>query len=169
MNHYRHITLSEKESGVVSMPSGLHQVEVKLSLDEVWNFVKDMDNWAPLVPGYIDHKKINERQSTWEFKSDVGIMKKKVNLLIDIKEWIEPTRVTFQLKGINEKFTGNGYFEAESISPNRTKMVGFLDINAEGAMSSLVNNILKTTIPKTAEEMAIAIAEKLEEFKGNFA
>lgn len=151
------------------MPSGLHQVEVQLPINKVWEFVKDMDNWAPLVPGYIDHQKLNDRQSTWEFKSDVGIMKKKVSLFIDIKEWVEPVKVTFQLKGINEKFSGNGYFEAEAIGTNRTKMIGFLDINAEGAMGSIVNNVLKTTIPKTAEEMANAIAEKLEELKGNYA
>jgi carbon monoxide dehydrogenase subunit G len=148
------------------MPSGMHQVEVHLPIEEVWNFVKDMDNWAPLVPGYIDHKKLSERQSTWEFKSDVGIMKKKVSLFIDIKEWMEPTRVTFDLTGINEKFTGSGYFKAESVGLNKTKMTGYLDIVAGGAMGSIVNNILKTTIPKTAEEMALAISSKLEELKG---
>lgn len=149
------------------MPSGMHQVEVHLPIEEVWEFVKDMDNWAPLVPGYIHHKKINERQSTWEFKSDVGIMKKKVSLLIDIKEWNAPVKVTFQLKGINEKFTGEGYFEAEALGRNRTKMTGYLDIMAVGPMGTIVNNILKTTIPKTAEEMAMAISQKLEELKGN--
>ncbi|HLO12462.1 MAG TPA: SRPBCC family protein [Pseudoneobacillus sp.] len=153
----------------MKMPSGMHQVEVQLPIVEVWEFVKDMDNWAPLVPGYINHNKISENQSTWEFKSDVGIMKKKVNLMITIKEWNEPTKVTFDLKGINEKFSGNGYFIAEEVGAFKTKMTGFLDINAEGAMGSIVNNILKTTIPKTAEEMAIAISLKLEELKGNLA
>jgi carbon monoxide dehydrogenase subunit G len=149
------------------MPSGMHQVKVQLPIKVIWDFVSDMDHWAPLIPGYIDHKKINDRQSTWEFKSDIGIMKKKVNLLIDIKEWVEPTRVTFDLKGINEKFRGSGYFEAEATNPNQTKMTGFLEIIAEGAMGTMINNILKTVIPKTAEEMAIAISTKLEEINGD--
>lgn len=149
------------------MPSGMHQVEVRLPIENVWDFVKDMDNWAPLVPGYIGHKKINERRSTWEFKSDIGIMKKKVSLLIDITEWNEPNLVTFNLKGINEKFTGNGYFQAEVVGNCLTKMTGYLDIVAEGAMGSIVNNILKTSIPKTAEEMAVAISARLEELNGN--
>ncbi|MFD2445564.1 CoxG family protein [Bacillus sp. CGMCC 1.16607] len=147
------------------MPSGLHQVIVGLPIDEVWDFVKDMDHWAPLVPGYIHHQKINDRKSTWEFKSDLGFMKKKVSLMIDIKEWIEPTRVTFDLAGINEKFSGSGYFEAEAISSQKTKMTGYLDIQAEGPMAGMVNNILKTVIPKTAEEMAIGISAKLEKLK----
>jgi carbon monoxide dehydrogenase subunit G len=149
------------------MPSGMHQVEVHLPIEEVWEFVKDMDHWAPLVPGYIKHQKLNDRQSTWEFKSDIGIMKKKINLLIDIKEWNAPTKVTFQLTGINEKFKGSGYFEAEPLGRNQTKMTGFLDILAEGPMAAIVNNILKTNIPKTAEEMANAISDKLKELHLN--
>jgi carbon monoxide dehydrogenase subunit G len=149
------------------MPSGMHQVEVHLPIENVWDFVKDMDNWAPLVPGYIGHQKINERRSTWEFKSDIGIMKKKVSLLIDITEWKEPNLVTFNLKGLNEKFTGHGYFKAEKIRSNLTRMTGFLEIVAEGAMGSIVNNILKASIPKTAEEMALAISGRLEELNGN--
>jgi carbon monoxide dehydrogenase subunit G len=161
---YGHIS-GVKKKGEYKMPSGMHQVKVHLSIEEVWDFVKEMDHWAPLIPGYIHHEKINEHQSTWEFKSDIGIMKKKVSLLIDIKEWKEPTKVTFSLKGINEKFSGNGYFEAEYIDENITKMTGYLDILAEGVMGSMINNILKTSIPKTAEEMAIAISNKLEALK----
>lgn len=149
------------------MPSGMHQVEVHLPIENVWDFVKDMDNWAPLVPGYIGHQKFNERRSTWEFKSDIGIMKKKVSLLIDITKWNEPNLVTFNLKGLNEKFSGQGYFKAEEVGNNLTRMTGFLEIVAEGAMGSIVNNILKTSIPKTAEEMALAISGRLEELNRN--
>jgi carbon monoxide dehydrogenase subunit G len=151
----------------MDMPSGIHQVEVHLPIKNVWDFVKDMDNWAPLVPGYIGHQKFNERRSTWEFKSDIGIMKKKVSLMIDITEWNEPNLVTFNIKGINEKFTGHGYFKAEEVRARVTKMTGYLEIVAEGAMGSIVNNILKTSIPKTAEEMALAISGRLEELNGN--
>lgn len=149
------------------MPRGMHQVEVHLPIENVWDFVKDMDNWAPLVPGYIGHQKFNERRSTWEFKSDIGIMKKKVSLLIDITKWNEPNLVTFNLKGLNEKFSGQGYFKAEEVGNNLTRMTGYLEIVAEGAMGSIVNNILKTSIPKTAEEMALAISGRLEELNRN--
>ncbi|WP_412850212.1 hypothetical protein [Brevibacillus invocatus] len=50
----------------------------------IWEFVSVMDKWAPLVPGYISHEIINDRQSTWTFMGDIGIMKKKVSLKIDI-------------------------------------------------------------------------------------
>ncbi|MBS4196411.1 CoxG family protein [Lederbergia citri] len=145
------------------MPSGMHQVEVDLPIYKVWNFVKDMDNWAPLIPGYIQHRKFTNRQSIWEFYSDIGIIKKKMSLMVTIKEWIEPTKVTFDLKGESGKLSGGGYYLAESIGKNKTRITGHLDITARGAMGRMVNEVLKSYVPKVTEEMVMAIAAKLEE------
>jgi carbon monoxide dehydrogenase subunit G len=143
------------------MPSGIHQVDLELPIGVIWNFVKDLDNWAPLVPGYVNHEKINQRQSTWEFKGDIGILKKKVSLMIDIKEWTPPHKVCFDLKA--EKYVGEGYFEAREINKNKTTLIGFLEVTAVGAMETMKNSLLKTAIPKSAEEMALAISSKLVE------
>ncbi|AZU61305.1 CoxG family protein [Neobacillus mesonae] len=147
------------------MPSGMHQIELDLPIEDIWNFVKDMDNWAPLVPNYIQHEKLTDRKSTWEFKSDIGILKKKISLIIDIKEWLEPTRVSFELKGKSEKYGGEGYFEAKPINLNRTKLTGFLEVNAIGKMAIAVNSKLETALPKAIEEMSLAICSKLGELK----
>ena len=61
-------------------------------------------------------------------------MKKKVSLLIDIKEWNEPSRISFDLKRSNEKYLGKGYFEAKALNKNKTRVTGFLEINATGPM-----------------------------------
>lgn len=145
------------------MPSGMHQVEVGLPVNKIWDFVKDMDNWAPLVPGYIQHQKITDRQSTWEFFSNIGFIKKQINLMVTIQEWIEPTKVTFNLKGLNEELSGGGYFLAEVIDKNTTRMTGFLEITAGGAMGPMVNTLLKSSLPRLTKETTIAIATKVEE------
>lgn len=145
------------------MPSGTHSKELDVSIERIWDFVKDMNKWAPLVPGYIEHDILSETQSTWVFKGDIGIMQKTVKLKIDITEWIEPTRVTFNLTGINENFSGNGYFEAEKLSGEKTKMTGHLDITAKGMMGAMINAILKSFVPKTAEELTEAIGDKIIE------
>lgn len=147
------------------MPSGTHTKLMDLSIERIWDFVKDMNKWAPLVPGYIEHEILNERQSTWVFKGDIGIMQKTVKLKIDITEWTEPTRVSFNLTGLNENFAGNGFFEAEIVSSDQTKMIGNLDITAKGMMGPMVNAILKTFVPKTAEELTEAIGSKIIEIE----
>jgi carbon monoxide dehydrogenase subunit G len=151
-----------KEGREIEMPNGTHTLELPVSIDKIWGFVSDMDKWAPLVPGYIEHEILNDRESTWSFKGDLGFMKKTVKLKIDITNWIEPTKVTFNLKGISDNFDGGGYFEAEAIDDSLTVMTGHLDITAKGAM---INSILKSFVPKTAEELTQAIAAKIEEIE----
>lgn len=148
------------------MPSGTHELEIDLPIEKIWDFVSDMNRWAPLVPGYIEHEILSETQSTWIFKGDIGIMQKTVKLQIDITEWREPTLVTFDLKGLNENFAGNGYFQADAISESKTKMTGNLDITAKGMMGPMINAILKNFVPKTAEELTKAIATEIENVNG---
>lgn len=143
------------------MPKGTHQVTLDLPIEKIWEFVSDMDRWAPLVPGYIEHEIINERESTWTFKGDLGFMQKTVSLKIDITEWTEPTKVTFNLTGLNENFAGNGYFIAESISEKQTTMEGHLDISAKGMMGPMVNAVLTSFVPKTAQQLTDAVANEI--------
>lgn len=145
------------------MPDGTHEVALDVPIMKIWNFVSDMGNWAPLVPGYIEHEILNERQSTWTFKGDLGLMKKTVKLQVDITEWIEPTTVKFHLTGLSEKFTGDGYFQAKAISDSKTNMTGNLNITAKGIMGRVINPLLKSFVPKTAEQLTIAIVEEIEE------
>ncbi|MEG0440137.1 SRPBCC family protein [Solibacillus cecembensis] len=143
------------------MPQGTHTLSVPLSIETIWEFVQDMNNWAPLVPGYIEHEILNENESTWAFKGDLGFMKKTVKLKIDIKEWNEPSAVIFDLSGLSDNFKGGGYFKAEKVSDNETLMTGNLDITAGGMMGPMVNQILVKFVPQTATELTEAIVTKL--------
>lgn len=145
------------------MASGKHEITVNVPIEKVWDFVKDMDHWAPLLPGYISHEKLSEVQSNWTFKETIGFVKKKIILKVTIKEWLEPTQVTFDLEGINESITGYGYFLAESLTRDDTKITGFLEMEAHGALAPVMNGVMKSSLPKTGQELTSAIAEKLKE------
>ncbi|MGM0875330.1 MAG: CoxG family protein [Bacillota bacterium] len=147
------------------MPSELYKVEVNLPINSIWSFVSVMDNWAPLVPGYIEHEILNDSESTWKFKSDFGVIKKKVHLKVDITSWREPTKVTFNLTGINEKITGVGYFEAQTIDANNTLMIGYLDFTAEGTMAKMINSKLKKNLAEMTKELTESIVSKVEELE----
>ncbi|MDQ0175278.1 CoxG family protein [Bacillus chungangensis] len=148
------------------MSNGVHTIDLDLPIYTIWNFVSDMDHWAPLIPGYIEHEMINERISTWKFKSDLGIIKKTIHLQVNIKEWKEPTKVTFDLTGINENFAGHGYFQAEALEEKKTRMTGCLDITAKGAKAPMINAVLKSYVPKTTTEFSEAVAKRMEETAG---
>ncbi|MDW0117762.1 SRPBCC family protein [Sporosarcina thermotolerans] len=143
------------------MPSGTHSTELDLPIKKIWDFVSDMNRWAPLVPGYIEHTILSNTQSTWTFKGDIGIVQKTVKLQIDVTEWREPSLVTFDLKGVHDNFVGNGHFKADATSNSTTLMHGNLDIAAKGVMGPMINAILKSFIPKTVEEFTNAVAEEI--------
>lgn len=143
------------------MPNGTHTIELPVPIEKIWDLVSDMNKWAPLVPGYIEHEILSDKQSTWKFKGDLGFMKKTVKLQIDIQEWIEPSKVTFDLKGLSDNFTGGGYFIAEKITDSSTSMTGHLDITAGGMMGAMVNSILKNFVPETAKELTEAIGAEI--------
>ncbi|MGZ0052477.1 CoxG family protein [Brevibacillus gelatini] len=145
------------------MPQGIHDIELPLPIGTVWKFVSVLENWVLLVPGYISHEVIDERRVTWTFTGDIGIMKKQINLQVDITEWNEPTEVKFTLTGINENFTGEGYFRAEALGEARTKMTGFLDITAKGLKAPMVNSILKSHVPQLTTDLAEAVASRMRE------
>ncbi|AMM93361.1 SRPBCC family protein [Peribacillus simplex] len=143
------------------MSEGLHSIILPVPIRTVWGFVSSINRWAPLVPGYINHEMINDGTLIWEFKSDLGLMKKKIKLEVNILEWNEPDKVTFKLKGLNEKFEGHGYFLAEQCSSGQTKMTGCLAITAKGAKAPIVNALLKTYVPQMIIEFSEAIAQSL--------
>lgn len=145
------------------MPSYTHQTKVNVPIGSIWNFVSNISNWAPLVPGYIAHEVLNEKESTWSFKTDMGMLKKKIELKVNIMSWQEPTKVTFHLTGLNEKFTGHGYFEAALGKHNKNLMTGALDITAEGMMAKVANSLLNTSLPEITAELTEAVAAKMEQ------
>lgn len=145
------------------MPSGTHHEELNVPIIKVWDFVSDMNNWAPLVPGYINHKILNDRESYWEFYGDIGIMRRKIKLHVTITKWEKPSKVTFDLKGENEKFTGSGYFEGIALDGAKTEMTGNLDITATGLKAPVINPVLTSFVPKTAKDLTKAVANKIKE------
>lgn len=145
------------------MPQGIHEIELDVGIAKVWEFVSVLEHWIPLVPGYISHEIIHDRQVIWTFIGDIGIMKKTISLQVDITEWTPPTAVRFTLMGTSGSFAGEGYFTAKSLGERRTRMTGFLDITAKGLKAPMVNSILKTHVPQLTKDLAEAMAARIRE------
>jgi hypothetical protein len=90
------------------MPEVEYTTVVNLPPEQVWDFVKDMNNWAPFLTGYQKHEILSETDSIWTLKGDVGMLARTVELKAHITEWNGPERVSFTLAGINELVDGGG-------------------------------------------------------------
>lgn len=87
-----------------------YSTTTRVPVETLWDFVKEMDHWAPFVTGYQHHEKQSETESTWTLKGDVGVLARTLTFRVRITEWNGPERVRFELEGVNEPMTGAGTF-----------------------------------------------------------
>jgi carbon monoxide dehydrogenase subunit G len=95
------------------MPEVEYVTTMRLPPDTVWEFVRDMNNWAPMLTGYQKHVIENETDSVWTLKGDVGVLSRMVQLKFHVTEWRGPERVSFTLTGLNEPVEGGGTLAIE--------------------------------------------------------
>ncbi len=88
-----------------------YTASAKLPIETIWDFVREIDNWAAFVTGYQSHQKRSETESIWTLKGDLGVMARTLSFQVDITEWAGPERVRFEMKGLNEPMQGSGCFE----------------------------------------------------------
>jgi carbon monoxide dehydrogenase subunit G len=96
------------------MPEVEFTTRVGRPREVVWEFVKDMSNWAPYLTGYQAHEILSDTDSIWTLKGDVGVLARVVKLKAHVTEWNGPSRVSFTLTGLNEQVDGDGTLEMEA-------------------------------------------------------
>ena len=97
------------------MAEHTHTLTTHLAAEAVWDFVRDMDRWAPFMLGYQAHEQHDERESRWTLKADLGNLTRTVDFRVHIIEWVQPERVRFTLEGIGEDMQGDGLFQIETL------------------------------------------------------
>jgi carbon monoxide dehydrogenase subunit G len=90
------------------MPEVEYVTTMRLEPEQVWEFVRDMNNWAPFLTGYQKHEIESETDSVWTLKGDVGVLSRTVRLKAHVTEWNGPERVSFTLVGLDEVVEGGG-------------------------------------------------------------
>jgi carbon monoxide dehydrogenase subunit G len=97
------------------MPEVEYATTMSLPRPLIWEFVKDVNNWAPFLTGYQTHEILDETDSVWTLKGDVGILSRVVKLQAHITEWVDQERVAFTLTGLNEKVDGGGVLVMDEV------------------------------------------------------
>ena len=93
-----------------------YTVEIAAPVDEVWNYLWTIPNWAHLMIGFQTVKVVDETHSVWTLKGDVGVLSREVDLEVTIDEW-EPRRfLDFTVNGLTEQIAGGGTFRIGEIT-----------------------------------------------------
>lgn len=138
------------------MPEVEHATTARLPVQTIWEFVRDMDNWAEFVAGYQRHEKLSEDDSVWVLKGDVGMVTRTIEFKVHVEEWAEPNRVRFALEGVNEDMQGSGTFllepyEGPEAEAGGTAEPGETRARREGFFSRLLAAVARFFYGRTHE------------------
>jgi carbon monoxide dehydrogenase subunit G len=107
------------------MPEVGYTTVVAASVERVWDYVENLNNWSHLMVGFRQLEIVDDRKSVWTLRGDVGILSREVKIQIDITEWLPLDRVTFVVTGLTERLDGSGSFilgrlpDVDSTEPGR--------------------------------------------------
>lgn len=146
------------------MANQVYSMVLPAPIDAVWNFLDDYDYWAPLIPGYVDHVWHNDWESEWKIKSDFPLLKKVFHLKVNITQWHEPKKISFQFEGINEKFSGNGQIETKKVDRDKTLVTGKIHFLPQSAIGRFMASFLNTNNQEKSKKFSNEVAEKIREY-----
>ena len=162
------------------MPEASYTTTARLPVETVWSFVEDMDNWAEFVAGYQSHEKEGEHDSRWVLKGDVGVLSRILEFRAPVAGWSGPSRVAFELVGLNEPMQGGGHFEMEPVAAGEGDAGAAAPAPRRGnfvqrALEAIVRLVLRLFRGRAeraegpapaAEDLANRIMARLEEIHG---
>jgi carbon monoxide dehydrogenase subunit G len=142
------------------MPAISYTTTMGAPRTRVWEFVRDMNNWAPFTRGYQSHEIISERESIWTVRGDLGPISRITKVEVHITEWIEGERVGFTVRGLNEPLTGGGAIMlSDAEAGGRTQIQGDATIDFGGSLGPVVNHLIGPFIESGADELVVQIIE----------
>lgn len=144
----------------------LYTMKLELPLAKVWEIIGAYEMWVPLLPGYLSHEIINENESVWTIKREIGLIKKKFDIGVFIKRWNEPRSINLQFWDGKERFSGECFLEMKEIARNETLLTVSLRYSVSGSMSKMISNLIKTDGTELTQEIKKMIETNLSNYEG---
>ena len=144
------------------MPKVSYTAEMEIQREAVWAFVRDMNNWAPFARGYQGHEVVNDEESVWTVKGEIGPISRVTKFHINITRWVEGETVGFTVKGLNEPVTGEGAIRLSDGSGGGTDILGEATLEFGGNLGPILNHLIGPWVQSGADELVTKIAVALQ-------
>jgi carbon monoxide dehydrogenase subunit G len=135
---------------------------IEAPIESVWQYVKDIRQWANLFPGCKDCTVINDNDSRWLLKVGAGGLVRIVNVLVHIDKWNGPERVDFSFKLDGDPVEGNGSYVASSSGSQTTAIQLIVRVAGTGAMAPMWEAMSRPLLPQLAKTFASKLKNEIE-------
>jgi carbon monoxide dehydrogenase subunit G len=144
-------------------------VTVRVGIDRVWDYVKDIRRWADLMPGLQDCQVIDDDNSHWVLKVGVGALVRTVRVDVHVDQWDGPERVAFSFKLRGDPVAGGGSYLAVRTGSDEIEMTLTVRVEGTGPMAPMWEAMGGPLLPKFALAFAQQLRDGIEAAMGDLA
>lgn len=142
------------------MAATQREFRVRQPMDQVWDFVSDMGNWAEQMPGYVSHEIINEVDSAWTLEVDIGPFQRSIVVDVHVLRWGSPSTVDFTVKGRYEPFSGGGTYRSEPVGEDTRIELAF-SAEPSGSMARMISPLVGPVLERIADQFSTNLGNAL--------
>ncbi len=139
-----------------------HSIQIDSGIDQVWDYVRDIRQWANLFPGCQECEVIDDHQSRWTIKVGAGGLVKTVTVLVTVEQWDGPERVNFTYKLASEPVVGSGAYVATRKGPDATDISLNLQVVGSGSMAPMWEAMCRPLLPQLAKSFSSKLKVEIE-------
>lgn len=143
------------------MPHAHLEFDVSAAIDDVWDFVREIGNWAAQMPGCQSFEVVSEDDSIWTAKVDIGPFSQIVTAHVHVTKWQRPDEVCFEFQGRSDPFRGSGCYKSEA-RDGRTHIRLDLSVEGSGPVASVLNALAGPALKKVGSQFADNLKRTIE-------
>ena len=137
-------------------------VTVGVGIENVWSYVKDMERWASIMPGYRECEFIDDDNSCWILKVGVGGLVRTVRVKVHVDEWAGPERVDFSFELDGDPVQGGGSYRASPLADGETSVALKVRVEGSGPMAPMWEAMGGPLLPQFAKHFAGQLKAEIE-------
>ncbi len=137
-------------------------ITIDTDIETVWDYVRDIRNWANLFPGCRECTVINDDHSRWIIKVGTGGMVRTVHVLVHVEEWDGPERVNFSYKLEGDPAQGSGAYIATRKGPRETEITLRVCVEGSGSTAAMWETMSKPLLPQLAKTFGGRLKNEIE-------
>ena len=138
-------------------------VRVDRPIGGVWDYVRDIERWAQLMPGLQRCTVIDADDSRWTLKVGAGALVRTVNVLVHVERWEQPERVTFSYTLEGDPVRGGGTYQATALGADETEVALKVRVEGTGPMAPMWEAIGRPLLPQFAKGFAEQLKAAIED------
>ncbi|HUD28725.1 MAG TPA: SRPBCC family protein [Novosphingobium sp.] len=131
-------------------------------LDTTWDYSRDVERWAQIMPGYQSCEIADADNSLWVLKIGVGGLVRTVKVAVHVERWAGPEEVDFAFRLQGDPVEGTGSYRARATGNSGTEVTLAVQVRGSGPMAPMWEAMGAPVLPRFARSFAEELRDRIE-------